>query len=128
MDKNVERVCERLSNRADAGLKKYGVTTERDDLGLAEWIQHLQDELLDAVVYSERLKSEAQWMPINTAPAVMSCDDPEMVLLWVPTGNDDGWAALGYVLCDKDGERYSQIHGEWTQCEPSHWMRIPSPP
>lgn len=65
MDRNVEAVRQRLAKRAEAGLKKYGVTTEREDLTLIEWLQHLQDELMDAAVYVERLKGDVK----TTAPA-----------------------------------------------------------
>ena len=57
-DQNVEKVRERLKQRAEKGLQTYGVTTERQDLSTLEWLQHLQDELLDATVYIERLKQE----------------------------------------------------------------------
>jgi hypothetical protein len=43
-----------------AGFRKYGTTTERTDLSLLDWLQHLQEELLDAAVYVERLKEEAR--------------------------------------------------------------------
>jgi hypothetical protein len=42
----------------EVGFKKYGVTTERKDIDLLGWLQHLQEELLDAAVYIERLKQE----------------------------------------------------------------------
>ncbi len=58
MDKNVEAVREMLYNRMQTGLKKYGVTTERDDVDLLGWLQHLQEELLDAAVYVQRIKQE----------------------------------------------------------------------
>lgn len=60
MDKNVTKVRKKLADRANVGLKKYGVTTERRDLSLLDWLNHLQDELLDAAVYVERLKTEVQ--------------------------------------------------------------------
>lgn len=44
--------------RAERGMKKYGVNAARQDLSLSEWLQHLQEELLDAAVYVERLKME----------------------------------------------------------------------
>ena len=62
MDKNVTKVRKKLADRANVGLKKYGVTTERRDLSLLDWLNHLQDELLDAAVYVERLKTD-----INTS-------------------------------------------------------------
>ena len=57
-DENVERVRAMLHARMQAGYQKYGVTTERVDIDLAGWLQHLQEELLDAAVYVERIKRE----------------------------------------------------------------------
>lgn len=59
-DSNVVKVSDLLISRANKGLIKYGVTTERRDLGTLEWLQHLQEELLDAAVYIERLKQEVK--------------------------------------------------------------------
>ena len=58
IDNNVENVCKALKEREKKGLKKYGVTTERTDLTTLDWIQHLQEELMDACVYLETLKKE----------------------------------------------------------------------
>ena len=58
IDKNVENVVNLLKSRMERGFKKYGVTTERNDINLFGWIQHLQEELLDAAVYCERIKKE----------------------------------------------------------------------
>lgn len=59
-DKNVQRVIEQLDSRMKVGYSKYGVTTEREDIDLLGWLQHLQEELMDACVYIERLKTEVQ--------------------------------------------------------------------
>ena len=58
MDKNVEHVVSQLREREQQGLRKYGVNTERTDLSALEWLQHLQEELMDGAVYIERLKKE----------------------------------------------------------------------
>ena len=58
MDKNVENVVKQLRDREEEGMIKYGVNTERTDLSTLEWLQHLQEELMDASVYIEKLKSE----------------------------------------------------------------------
>lgn len=55
-DKYVGRVISKFQSRSAAGLKKYGVTLERDDLTREQWLTHLQEELMDAVNYIERLK------------------------------------------------------------------------
>ena len=57
-DANVESVREKLLLRSKIGLKKYGQTTERDDLDLIAWLRHLQEELMDATVYIERAMVE----------------------------------------------------------------------
>jgi hypothetical protein len=60
MSRIEEQVIDFLRSRAETGKKKYGVTMERDDLSFLEWIQHLQEELLDAAVYAEKLKEEVK--------------------------------------------------------------------
>ena len=55
-DKNVELVIQQLLEREKKGMNKYGVNTERTDLTAAHWLQHLQEELMDACVYIEVLK------------------------------------------------------------------------
>lgn len=57
-DKNVESVRQQLLDRMKTGYAKYGVTTERNDIDLIGWLQHLQEELMDAAVYVERIKDE----------------------------------------------------------------------
>lgn len=56
-DANVERNRQMLLDRSVVGLKKYGVTTERTDLNLSQWLQHLLEELLDAANYVQASKN-----------------------------------------------------------------------
>ena len=56
MSKVEDRVVQAILKRAETGERKYGVTMERGDLNFLEWLQHLQEELLDAAVYVEKLK------------------------------------------------------------------------
>lgn len=58
IDVNVEGVVEQLRARSKAGLEKYGVTTERQDIDLLGWVQHAQEEVMDLAVYLERIKAE----------------------------------------------------------------------
>ena len=58
VDKHVEAVRKQLQDRMIVGFRKYGVNTERTDLHISEWLQHLQDELMDAAVYVEVLKGK----------------------------------------------------------------------
>lgn len=57
VDKNVEAVRAKLHERSVFGLRKYGTTTERQDLTVTQWLTHLQEELLDAAVYIEAAKA-----------------------------------------------------------------------
>jgi len=55
-DSIVDGVIDKLVDRALVGKKKYGVTLDRNDLSLSEWLTHLQEELMDAANYIERIK------------------------------------------------------------------------
>ena len=57
-DKHVERVINKYKERSNEGIRKYGTTLEREDLSFLEWLNHLQEELMDATLYIERLKDE----------------------------------------------------------------------
>jgi len=60
MSKVEKNVVRKILMRAAVGKSKYGVTMERNDLSFKEWIQHLQEELMDAVVYIEKLLGEEE--------------------------------------------------------------------
>ena len=55
MSRIEDSVCKKIKDRAKVGKEKYGVTMERDDLNFKEWMTHLQEELMDAVVYIEKV-------------------------------------------------------------------------
>tara|TARA_R100001015_G_C4617914_1_gene174303 strand:+ start:539 stop:721 length:183 start_codon:yes stop_codon:yes gene_type:complete len=55
MSKIEDKVCEKIQERAQVGLNKYGTTMERKDLSFIQWMKHLQEELMDACVYIERV-------------------------------------------------------------------------
>jgi hypothetical protein len=55
-DPVVERVVDKFVSRSDVGFAKYGVTLNDDKSNLFAWINHLQEELMDAVLYMQKLK------------------------------------------------------------------------
>jgi len=57
MSKIEQQVINKINQRAAIGKSKYGVTMERQDLKKADWLNHLQEELLDAIIYIEKLKT-----------------------------------------------------------------------
>lgn len=57
-DTVVKSVIEKFKERSDLGMQKYGTTLDRTDLTSEEWANHMQEELMDAILYLERLKRE----------------------------------------------------------------------
>lgn len=55
-DPVVERVVDKFVSRSDIGFKKYGVTLQEDPSKMYEWLNHLQEELMDAVLYLQKAK------------------------------------------------------------------------
>ena len=56
MDPVVATVIERFKQRSELGQKKYGTTLDRKDLKFEDWVQHMQEELMDAILYLEAMK------------------------------------------------------------------------
>lgn len=57
-DPIVQSVLNRIKDRADRGMHTYGVPMTRTDLSTIDWLRHLQEELLDAALYVERIISD----------------------------------------------------------------------
>lgn len=58
-DPVVERVRASFLRRSALGIAKYGTTMAREDLSDLEWLRHLQEELMDACVYAQKLIDRA---------------------------------------------------------------------
>ena len=54
-DKIVLQVISRFDKRSEIGIKKYGTTLEENNTD--DFLNHLQEELMDAILYIEKLKS-----------------------------------------------------------------------
>lgn len=57
-DPVVERVVDKFVGRSDIGYEKYGVTLDKDPSEMLEWLNHLQEELMDAVLYLQKAKEK----------------------------------------------------------------------
>lgn len=55
-----QAVIDQIKARSAKGLSKYGVTTDRQDLSLSDWVQHAQEEAMDLAVYLEKVKQIAK--------------------------------------------------------------------
>jgi hypothetical protein len=58
-DPVVERVVDKFVSRSDVGFKKYGITLNDDKSNLFVWMNHLQEELMDAIIYMQKLKESS---------------------------------------------------------------------
>jgi hypothetical protein len=56
MDNILEAVIYRMRERSEVGIKKYGTTLMREDLSHIDWLNHLQEELMDAILYLQKIK------------------------------------------------------------------------
>ena len=56
MDSIVRSVIEQFKTRSEFGEKKYGVNMDRDDLTFPDWVTHMKEELMDAILYLEKLE------------------------------------------------------------------------
>jgi hypothetical protein len=57
-DPVVRRVCQKFVGRSNVGYEKYGVTLEDDPSEMLTWLNHLQEELMDAVLYLQKAKEK----------------------------------------------------------------------
>ena len=55
-DPVVERVVDKFVDRSDVGFEKYKITLDKDPSDMFIWMNHLQEELIDAVLYLQKLK------------------------------------------------------------------------
>lgn len=54
-DKIVLNIIDQFNSRSEVGIKKYGTTLE--DNNTDDFLTHLKQELMDAILYIEKLQS-----------------------------------------------------------------------
>lgn len=55
-DKIVDNVVKRFNERSKVGIEKYNTTLYNSPDGFYTFLNHLQEELMDATLYIEKLK------------------------------------------------------------------------
>ena len=55
-DSIVNSIIQNFINRSNIGVEKYNTTLDRNDLAPLDWIKHAQEELMDGILYLEKLK------------------------------------------------------------------------
>jgi hypothetical protein len=56
-DSIVQSVIQKFLDRSRVGQQKYNTTLDRTDLKTLDWIVHAQEELMDGILYLEKLKT-----------------------------------------------------------------------
>lgn len=72
VDSIVESVINKYKQRSNTGIKKYGVTMDRDDLTDVEWLTHAQEEALDLSLYLEKMIVKKSNLEKNAVHKFMS--------------------------------------------------------
>lgn len=56
MDPVVQTVIAKFQERSELGQKKYNTTLEANNAPFLVWMNHMQEELMDAILYLEKMK------------------------------------------------------------------------
>ncbi len=51
-----QKVIDKIIERQKKGMNKYGISVKDNELSTKEWLNHLQEELLDGAIYIEKIK------------------------------------------------------------------------
>ena len=73
MDSIVTAIVEKFKQRSAVGKAKYGTDLDRTDLSVLEWIQHAQEEHMDAILYLEKLKQTLAGNPSSSSTPNHPC-------------------------------------------------------
>lgn len=57
MSKLLDQLISEFENREQRGLRKYGTSMDRTDLSFDEWLQHFKEELMDGLLYLQKIQN-----------------------------------------------------------------------
>jgi hypothetical protein len=78
-DPIVMAVLAKYAERSQRGIEKYGTMLTRTDLNLTDWLNHLQEELMDATLYIEKLKADLKQAQKDAIIQLMNSEYDEML-------------------------------------------------
>ena len=90
-DKIIQNVIDKIQKRSEVGFKKYGVTLYDDSQPLDTWLNHLQEELMDAVNYIEKTRMSLREsiedcyirdLEVTDSETISAYPEPDHVDLW----------------------------------------------
>jgi len=60
MSKILNELISEFENREQIGFLKYGTTMDRSDLNFSDWLQHFKEELMDGLLYLQKIQNDTQ--------------------------------------------------------------------
>ena len=79
-DPVVQRVCDKFIDRSNVGFEKYGTTLEDERRlkmkGLQKYLNDVQEELMDAVLYIQAAREELQ--DLSEESLIQRCIDEDI--------------------------------------------------
>jgi succinate dehydrogenase flavin-adding protein (antitoxin of CptAB toxin-antitoxin module) len=78
-DPIVLKVMSKFYDRSQRGIEKYGTMLTRTDLDFIDWVTHLQEELMDATLYIEKLKADLKQAQKDAIIQLMNSEYDEML-------------------------------------------------
>ena len=79
-DPVVQKVCDKFIDRSNVGYKKYGTTLEDERRlkmkGLQKYLNDIQEELMDAVLYIQSARDELQ--DLTEESLIQRCIDDDI--------------------------------------------------
>ena len=79
-DPVVQKVCDKFIERSNVGFAKYGTTLEDERRlkmkGLQKYLNDVQEELMDAVLYIQAARDELQ--DLNEESLIQRCTDEDI--------------------------------------------------
>ena len=79
-DPVVQRVCDKFIDRSNVGFEKYGTTLQDERMlkmkGLQKYLNDIQEELMDAVLYIQSARDELQ--DLTEESLIQRCIDDDV--------------------------------------------------
>lgn len=65
VDPIVESVAKKFADRSSVGYSKYGTTLKENDGSIDYWMNHIQEELMDALLYIEKTREVLKQIDVD---------------------------------------------------------------
>ena len=91
-DKIIQSVINKIKKRSEVGFKKYGVTLYDDNQPLDTWLNHIQEELMDAVNCIEKTRMSLREsiedcyirdLEVTDAETISAYPEPDHGNMWI---------------------------------------------